>query len=397
MKILLTTDTYFPMINGVVISTNNLYKELKNKGHEVKIMTLSHTDDERIEGDIYYLKSIKVNIYPDARIKAPFHNKLVKEIIKWQPDIVHSQTEFSTMMVAKHIVNKLNIPQIHTYHTMYEDYLNYLFGGRILKKSTAAKLTKMLLNTIDGVIAPTDKTREALINYGINSEVNVVPTGIDLNRFQRNITDEEKDQLISRLGLEKDDKIMVYVGRVAQEKNIEEIISLFPEVVGKVKNAKLLIVGGGPHLQLLKQQVSEKGLDKHVIFTGMVEPNEVYKYYKIGDVFVTASTSETQGLTYLEALSSGCPVVCKYDNCVEGVIIQGKNGFSYGNGWEFGEYASKVLLSENLREKMSMEAKSKAKEYSSVTFANSIFDVYNKTLNYSPAIHTEVRASSVQY
>lgn len=397
MKILLTTDTYFPMINGVVISTNNLYKELKNKGHEVKIMTLSHTDDERIEGDIYYLKSIKVNIYPDARIKAPFHNKLVKEIIKWQPDIVHSQTEFSTMMVAKHIVNKLNIPQIHTYHTMYEDYLDYLFGGRILKKSTAAKLTKMLLNTIDEVIAPTDKTREALLNYGINSEVNVVPTGIDLNRFQRNITEEEKNQLLSRLGLEKGDKIMVYVGRVAQEKNIEEIISLFPEVVGKVKNAKLLIVGGGPHLQLLKQQVSEKDLDKHVIFTGMVEPNEVYKYYKIGDVFVTASTSETQGLTYLEALSSGCPVVCKYDNCVEGVIIQGKNGFSYRNNWEFSEYASKVLLSENLREKMSMEAKSKAKEYSSVTFANSIFDVYNKTLNYSPAIHTEVRASSVQY
>lgn len=397
MKILLTTDTYFPMINGVVISTNNLYKELKNKGHEVKIMTLSHTDDERIEEDVYYLKSIKVNIYPDARIKAPFHNKLVNEIINWQPDIVHSQTEFSTMMVAKHIVNKLNIPQIHTYHTMYEDYLNYLFGGRILKRSTAAKLTKMLLNTVNGVIAPTDKTKQALVNYEVNREIHIIPTGINLNRFQRKITSEERNQLILKLGLREEDKIMVYVGRIAEEKNIAEIINLFPDVMDKVENVKLLIVGGGPQLELLKQQVNERGLDKHVIFAGMVEPDEVYKYYKIGDVFVTASTSETQGLTYLEALSSGCPIVCKYDHCVEGVIIQGENGFSYRDNWEFSEYASKILLSEALRDKMSIEAEGKAEEYSSATFANSIFDVYNKTLSYSPLIHNEARFSSVQY
>lgn len=397
MKILITTDTYFPMINGVVVSTNNLYKELKNHGHDVKIMTLSHTEDEKVEGDIYYLKSIKVNIYPDARIKVPFYNKLVKEIINWRPDVVHSQTEFSTMMVAKYIVNKLNIPQLHTYHTMYEDYLNYLFGGRILKRSTAAKITKLLLNTFNGVIAPTDKTKEVLIKYGVNSDIHTIPTGIDLSRFQREITNAEKIKLLSKLGLRREDKIMVYVGRIAEEKNITEIISLFPKVMHKVKNAKLLIVGGGPELQFLKHQVTEKNLDTHIIFTGMVQPDEVYKYYNLGDIFVTASTSETQGLTYLEALSSGCPVVCKYDNCVEDVIIQGQNGFSYRNDWEFCEYASEILLNKDLREKMSIEAQCKAKEYSSVTFANRIFDVYDKVINCPTLVHTEVRASGVQY
>lgn len=110
MKILITTDGYSPMINGVVTSVNNLYKELKNKGHHVKILTLSHTGYERVDGDVYSLKSIRIRVYPDARIKVSLYNKLIKEIIKWHPDIIHSQTEFSMMLVSKYISNKLNVP-----------------------------------------------------------------------------------------------------------------------------------------------------------------------------------------------------------------------------------------------------------------------------------------------
>lgn len=393
MKILLTTDTYFPMINGVVTSTNNLYKELKGKGHEVKIITLSHTDKEWVDGDIYYLKSIKINIYPDVRIKVPFRNKFIKEIIKWKPDLVHSQTEFSTMIAAKHIARVLDIPQIHTYHTMYEDYLKYIFNGKVIKKGAAARLIKLLLNSLDAVIAPTEKVRTTLMDYGVNSDIYVVPTGIDLSKYQRYVSEEEKEELLLKLGLSKEDKVMVYVGRVAEEKNIDEIIDFFPDVLNKVKNAKLLIVGGGPELENLKRKVKEKNLFSKIIFAGMVKPKEVYKYYKLGDLFVTASTSETQGLTYLEALSTGCPVICRYDKCIEGVILQGENGFCYRTALEFSEYASRVLLNKELRYKMSQAAEDKAEEYSSRTFASKILEVYNEILTLSGVIDGKVRVS----
>lgn len=393
MKILLTTDTYFPMINGVVISTYNLYRELKNRGHEVKIITLSHTEEEWVDGDVYYLRSIKINIYPDARIKFPFRNKLIKEIIKWQPDIIHSQTEFSTMIAAKHIAKELGIPQVHTYHTMYEDYLKYIFNGKIIRKGAAAKIVKFILNSMDAVIAPTEKTRTALMRYGVNSYTYVLPTGIDLSKYQKSVSEEEKHKLLLSLGLSIEDRIMVYVGRVAEEKNIDEIIDLFPEVLNKTPNARLLIVGGGPALESLKQKVRENNLSDKIVFAGMVKPEEVYKYYKLGDLFVTASTSETQGLTYLEALSTGRPVVCRYDKCIEGVVLHGENGYSYNNSMEFIEYTSRILSNEALRNKMSYSAESKAEEYSSRTFASKMLEVYERTLILSSAVEGAVRVS----
>ena len=380
MKILITTDTYSPMINGVVTSVNNLYKELKHKGHKVKILTLSHTGDEKVDGDVYYLKSIRIGVYPDARIKVPLYNKLIKEVIKWKPDVIHSQTEFSMMLESKYISNKLNVPHIHTYHTMYENYLDYLLGGKIINKKISAKITKILLNSLDSVIAPTEKTKNTLLSYGVNKPVYVVPTGIDLSRFQQKISLEQKQEIMSKLQINQDDRIIAYVGRIAEEKNISEILTLLPYVIKEFKNIKLLIVGGGPYLNNLKNQVKKQNIKDNVIFTGMINSEEVYKYYKMAEIFVTASTSETQGLTYIEALSSGCPVVCKYDPCIDGVIEQGKNGFSYKEKCEFTYYINKILRDSYLRDKIRKEAIIKANEYSSNMFANKVLDKYSRII-----------------
>jgi len=380
MKILITTDGYSPIINGVVTSVSNLYKELKCKGHNVKILTLSHTGDEKVDGDVYYLKSIGIGVYPGARIKFPLYNKLIKEIIKWSPDVIHSQTEFSMMLVSKYISNKLNIPHIHTYHTMYENYLDYLFGGKIINKNASAKITKILLNHLDSVIAPTEKTKNTLLSYGVNKPIYVVPTGIDLSKFQQEISLEEKQKIMSKLQVNNEDRIIAYVGRIAEEKNISEILTLLPYVIKEFKDIKLLIVGGGPYLNNLKNQVEKQNIKDNVIFTGMINSEEVYKYYKMAEIFVTASTSETQGLTYIEALSSGCPVVCKYDPCIDGVIEQGKNGFSYKEKSEFTYYINKILRDTYLRDRMRKEAIIKANEYSSKTFANKVLNKYSRII-----------------
>lgn len=381
MKILITTDTYLPTINGVVTSTYNLYKELKNNNHDVKILTLSPTGYEKIVGDIYYLKSFCIGVYPNARIKVPFCNKIINELINWKPNLIHSQTEFSTLLAAKYIANKINIPQLHTYHTMYEEYLGYLFGGRLIKKSTARLITRFILNTFDGVVVPTEKTKNILLNYGVNKPIHIIPTGIDLNRFYQPIKTTEKREILSRLGIKITDKIITYIGRIGEEKNISEILTLFHTVTERIKNIKLLIVGDGPYLQNLKEQVYNKGLQEKVVFTGMIKPEEIYKYYKIAELFVTASTSETQGLTYIEALSSGCPVVCKYDPCIDGIITQGKNGFFYKEPQEFSHYINKILQNTDLKNQLTKEAIRTTKQYSSDIFTHRVVETYKKILN----------------
>lgn len=379
MKILLTTDTFYPMVNGVVISTENLYKQLKSLGNEVKILTLSPSDEEKVDGDVYYLKSFGVNIYPNVRAKSFFHNKLIKMIIEWKPDIIHSQTEFSTMFVSKKIAKKLEIPHIHTYHTMYEDYLKYVFNGKLISKDMSIKLTRILLNSLDGIVVPTEKVENVLQKYGVNKNMYVIPTGIELNKFKSKITNEEKEALLEKLNI-NNSKVLVYIGRIAEEKNIEEIIKFFNKVQSENKNINLLIVGGGPYVEKLTNLARELNLDGKVKFTGMVKPDEVCKYYQLGNAFVTSSTSETQGLTYIEALASGLPVVCRYDPCVENLIIDGENGFTFKDEDGFINAVNSILSNEAQLKELSINACKKAEEYSTETFGENILEVYGDTL-----------------
>ncbi|AAK81517.1 1,2-diacylglycerol 3-alpha-glucosyltransferase [Clostridium acetobutylicum] len=380
MKILITTDAYYPMINGVVVSTNNLYKQLKMAGHDVRILTLSYNGREYIEGDIYYLNSHFVKVYPDARIMKPFGNKVISKIVEWSPEIIHSQTEFSTMLVAKYIKRKLDIPQVHTYHTMYEDYLKYFLGGKVIRKGTMAKLLKILLNTFDEIIAPTEKVKNVLREYEVYKDIKIVPTGIDIKSFQKELSSKEREKILNHYGWKTKDKILVYVGRVAEEKNIDEIINLFKKGLNELKDIKLLIVGGGPYLSQLKELVSRYGIEDIVKFTGMVDSDQVYKYYKMGIAFVTASQSETQGLTYIEALASGCPVICKWDPCIKNLIVNGVTGFAYTDTSEFVKAVESLKSNEILRRKIISNAKQKSCEYSTENFGKSVMDIYNKVL-----------------
>lgn len=392
MKILLTTDTYYPYISGVVISTHNLYKELKAMGHDVRILTLSEDGKEKIDGDIYKLKSFDLKIYPGIRLKKPFNTEVGESIINWKPDIIHSQTEFSTMINAKYIASKLKIPHIHTYHTMYEDYLDYILSGKVITPKTMARLTKLLLNTFNRVIAPTAKVEKVLRGYGVKSPISVIPTGIDLSRFQKNITEEEKFQLRAKYNIDSTDSVLVFLGRVAYEKNINEIIEMFSRLDGEINNLKLLIVGKGPYLNNLKELTKAKNLEDKVIFTGEVNPSEVYKYYKISDAFVTASTSETQGLTYIEALSSGLPVICRYDTCIEGVVETGINGFVYQNEEEFRTAVKALFSSEEYRHTIAQKAELAADKFSSRAFATKVEELYRSVLNESGNISAQFSA-----
>lgn len=373
MKILITTETYYPMVNGVVRSLSNLKNSLEDRGHEVKILTLSHSVRSYKTDDAYYVGSLSAEkIYPDARIFHILAKTYLRELAKWEPDIIHTQSEFSTFVMAILISMQVKCPIIHTYHTVYEDYTHYITRHKKAGVKLVAVASKTWADRVDYMIAPTEKTAEILESYKIpRDKLAIIPTGIKIPEIY------DRD-LRAELGIGKDEKVMLYLGRLAEEKNVEEIIDYFGEI--EDERVKLYIVGGGPHLEKLKAY--SQNAVKKVNFVGMVDPSEVNKYYQAADVFVTASTSETQGLTYYEALSNGTPVVAREDRSLNGVVKDGFNGYSYRTYEEFEKYVTNILNDDDLKNELSKNARAYAVDNFSVeSFGEKCEALYEKAKN----------------
>lgn len=390
MKILITTDWYKPIVNGVVTSVLNLKKELEERGHEVRVLTLSRDYHSYEEDGVYYIKSVNLEkIYPNVRAVLPHREAYIQELIQWNPDVVHSQCEFMTFSYAVKISRKCNCPLLHTYHTIYEDYLHYLPGtffqytkGAALEKKMVAKFSKAVLKKTQQVIAPTKKVEELLKNYEVSEPISVIPTGIDLKRFQEVLSKEERNRRREALGISQDSKVLVSIGRLAKEKNLEEILIYFRKLTKEelTFKLKLLIVGDGPDRERLEGIAKTLQLQEKVIFTGMVTPEEVAQYYQLGDVFVCASNSETQGITYIEALASGIPALCRKDACLDSVITDGYNGFQYETYEFFKMHLQYILEREERRVEMGVCARQTAKLYSTWNFCTMAERLYKEAI-----------------
>ncbi len=375
MKILITSYWYAPAINGVVTSVCNLEKELIKNGHDVRILTISQDKHSHKEDNVYYIGSMSLGmLYPYARFPIKSQNKFYDEIIDWEPDVIHSQCEFFTFSVSVKIAKTLDIPLIHTYHTIYEDYTHYFSPSATAGGNAVALFSRKVLAKADKIIAPTQKTKGILESYKVRPDIFTVPTGIDMEKFSPSSDTENIQTLRKNLGLKKNQKLLISVGRIAREKNLDEIIDGIK--ILDDKNIKLLIVGDGPYRRQLVEKVHLENLKDRVIFTGMVSPDEVSKYYELGDVFVSASSSETQGLTYIEALACGLPVVCREDECVKGVVIEGENGYTFSDMDGFAESIGSVLSNGWNYRRMSRRAKESSMKFSMTAFADSMTDIY---------------------
>ena len=390
MKILLTTDWYKPVVNGVVTSVINLKKELESRGHEVRVLTLSRSYESYAENGVYYIKSLNLEkIYPNARAVLPHMEPFVRELIWWNPDVVHSQCEFMTFSYALKISKKCQCPLIHTYHTVYEDYIHYHPGGLSnyktgakLERKAVACFSKMILSRTSQVIVPTKKVENILKKYGVGEPVSVMPTGVDLSRFKEPITLEEKNAVKKRLGIPLENKVLVSVGRLAKEKNLEELLEYFAKLVreGNGKNLTFLIAGDGPDRERLEKLAEELGIKDQVVFTGMISPDKVAGYYKLGDVFVCASNSETQGITYIEALACGLPALCRRDDCLSQVVTDGYNGFQYENYAYFKIHLDYILEQEERRLEMGRRGQEISSLYSTWNFCTAAEGIYRKVI-----------------
>ncbi len=379
MKILIATDTYKPMINGVVMSIITLQFGLAELGHDVRILTLSETTQSYMEGNVYYIGAYDVsNIYPDAKMKIKRGKEELHHILNWKPDIIHTQSEFTMFHLAKKISKRLSIPMVHTYHTMYEDYTHYFSPSKTMGKKTVKKLANYISNHVQTMIAPTNKIYNVLKEYDVTCPIRVIPSGIHLEKFQISISQAAIGELKNDLNIPRNNWVMLSVSRIGKEKNIDELIRYMKSL--KDNNISLVIVGDGPYRTELERLTKFFDLENNIIFAGMVHPKYIPTYYQMANIFVSASTSETQGLTYIEALASGTPILCKRDECLDDVLIEGVNGYAFDDENEFFLKLNIFANYENIS-KMRLQSKNSVMQYSNTHFVNRINELYKQNLD----------------
>ena len=378
MKILIASDSY-KQINGVSNSVSLLVQGLRENGHKVKVLSLSPTRKSFKEGeDDYYVGSVDALVYPEARISLKLFDDLIDELVSWQPEIAHIQTEFSANYLAMRVVKKCGIPYVMTSHTNYEEFFKSKKLNATISRILIREFDRIVYGKADALIVPSFKIQELVELYKVSCPVMVIPTGIELNDHQ--LSEEDKKALLAQYGIGEHSKVLVSVSRISKEKNIDELIDYLPALLSEVPEAQLLIVGGGPHLDNLKEKVERLGLQDSVRFTDMVPSDEVYRYYQLGDVFVSGSTFETQGLTYVEALANALPLVCREDKCLINIIDEGKNGFTYTDEKSFAEHIRTILKDREKQREMAKESVKKSYLFSKEIFVGTVEQLYEDVI-----------------
>lgn len=387
MRIGLFTDSYPPYINGVSTSVAMLKKALEKKGHTVYVVTVGNNAvkyeyDE--EEHVVKLPGIPIGIY-DYRISKIYPLSMINTMKNWKLDVIHSHTEFGVGIFARLFAKQFNIPLVHTYHTLYEDYTHYITHGYFDKssKKIVEYLTKFYCDkTANELIVPTNKIYKLFKEkYEFTKNIHIIPTGIEVERFfTENVDKKLVSSLSKKLNLDKKSFVIVSVGRLAEEKNTSFLINAHSKLVKEHSNIKLLIVGDGPDKEKYEKEAQDLNISKNIIFTGKVSWEEVPYYYHCADIFATASTTETQGLTVIEAMAASKVPVCIRDESFLGTVTPELNGLIFTAEEEYINCVLKLYENSSLRERMGHQARIQAEHCSSASYASSVLEVYKRAL-----------------
>ncbi len=373
MKIGMFTNYYKPTTTGVVNSICSLKEGLENLGHEVYVFTFSHLGYKDKEKGIIRIGSIKFEKNNEFDLMLPSFGKSIKTIKSL--DVIHSHHPVIMGWFGSFFAELYTKPHIFTYHSQYENYSIYIPFEQRITKAVTKKIIKNYANKCDCVISPSESIKKIILKQGINTRIDVVPTGINLERFKTG--NGSKIRKKHKISLNK--KILLYAGRIAKEKNIDLLINSFDLIAKKREDVCLVIVGKGLKKMHLKRIIKKMKLEKKVILAGFSK--SIQDYYDAADLFVFSSPNETQGLVLVEAMASGKPVVA-VESSGANDIINGKNGFLAKNSVkDFSSKITKILDDDNLRKSMSEEALKTSEKFSTEIMAKRMQEIYKSLLN----------------
>lgn len=361
MNILLISDVYFPRVNGVSTSVRTFTEQLQLLGHHVHLIAPDYGVETADEAWISRVPARSIYFDPE--------DKLMKygEVLKLLPalreknfDLVHIHTPFIAHYAGLKLAKLLNVPVVETYHTFFEDYLHHYLPWipKSIACGLARQISKKQCNQVDAIVAPSKPMLNVLRNYGVNAKAEVIATGLQKNSF----VEADGDMFRQKYGIDLKRPMLLYVGRVAHEKNIGFLVTVVQQLIQKMPEVLLVITGEGPAEASLHAQVKTLGIKKNVKFIGYLDRNtELNACYKSADVFVFASKSETQGLVLLEAMAQGTPVVAIAELGTASILIEGQGAkIAVENVPEFAEKIHGLLLQPQERKALGQTGKSYA-------------------------------------
>ena len=387
MRIVLFTDTYPPYINGVSTSTFNLANILVKNGHDVLVVAPRATDG-KIEqvGNTLFVPGINIGGYYGFRLTNIYSKRVFDIVKKFKPDVIHNQTDFTIGVFARRCSKKLRVPIVYTYHTSYEDYTYYVTKGVMdrFAKHAVRSYSKDLASKMTEFITPSEKTRGYMRQVGSDVYINVIPTGIDFSIFKADQIDQERAEAFKKEhGITEKTKVFLMVGRIAKEKSMDvslEGFALYHQKHPEVEK-KMLILGDGPAREELELLCDKLNISHIVDFLGSVSGLEVPFYYSLADIYTSASITETQGLTFMEAMAAGKIVLARFDSNLSETIINGKTGYFFTDLNSFVTQVDKILaLTPEQKQNVINEAYQAVDKYSIENFYENVMRVYKRAI-----------------
>jgi 1,2-diacylglycerol 3-alpha-glucosyltransferase len=385
VRILMLSDVYFPRINGVSTSIQTFTRQFEALDHEVLLIAPSYGVQTEPEKGIVRLPARAVPFDPEDRIME------LKAVLTLEPalrergfDLIHIHTPFVAHYAGVKLSEWLSLPRVETYHTFFEEYLYHYVPvvPRSWMRALARRFSRAQCNEVDAVVVPSHAMCRVLEEYGVRTPLEVIPTGIELEY----LSSGDGAAFRRRHRIPPDRPMLVHVGRVAFEKNIDFLLRMLVRVRTQVPDALLVIAGEGPSSNHLQSLSRDLGLEGNVLFVGYLDRRDaLLDCYRAGDVFVFASRTETQGLVLLEAMALGVPVVSTSVMGTRDILATARGAVVARE--EEGEFAARVvelLRDKVLRARLSGEARAYAQEWSAAQTAARMLELYARVLEHRP-------------
>ena len=333
MKIALFTETYLPYINGVVTHVKILKEGLEELGHQVLVVTADpHTHRYFVKDGVLHCAAKSFKRFYDYGLASPVSTRRLMYLKEFDPDIIHIHNEFGVGFSGAMIAKILKKPLVYTLHTMYDEYLYYVAPRPLLPvmKRISHRYAKFLATRASALTGPSKKVQQFFDECGVDKDVAVVPNPVELDIFQpENIDEQKKEEFRQKHNISPDDMLLCFCGRLGREKSVDVLLDYWAKVIKPSDHCKLMIIGDGPSKPELEEQAARLGITDTVFFVGKVMHDDLPPYYACFDLYVTASLSDTNSISMLEGMSTGLPVLQRFDELNEGQVRDGVNGYIF--------------------------------------------------------------------
>ena len=378
MRIGFFTDTYTPQINGVVTSIRLFKKALEERGHDVFVFAPTPDTDEDADDTVRF-RSVPFVFQPEMRVAAPVSLEALRLLDEVDLDVVHAHDPFAIGLFGLRVARRHKIPYVHTYHTLYPEYVHYVWETRLTKR-LAERLSREYCDACDSIIAPSTKVEDYLREWGVKGTIEILATGVDIDKYTT-VDEPRISALRERLRLKPEDRVALFMGRLGREKNVEALIRAFWHC--RCANTKLVICGDGPHHRELTALVDELSLRNRVVFAGYLEGMDTVAAYHLAHIFAFASTTETQGLVVAEAMAAGLPIVAAEDRAVEDFVLNGETGLVVpGRAEDLAHAFDELLGDEPRRAALGAAAALRAREFSIARQAEKLERHYERDIQF---------------